>query len=55
MFRNGGAIIRRIGAVPLEQNDAWPLQNRYMQVEAMAELTAPIIDAEPNQITAAAA
>ena len=39
----------------LEQNDEWLLQHRYMQIEAMAELTAPTIDAEPNQITAAAA
>ena len=55
IFPNEGAIIRLIGAVLLEQNDEWLLQHRYMQVEAMAELTAPTIDAEPNQITAAAA
>ena len=55
IFPNEGAIIRLIGAVLLEQNDEWLLQHRYMQVEAMAELTAPTIDAEPNKITAAAA
>ena len=42
----GRAITRLIGAVLLEQNDEWQLQHRYMQVEAMAELTAPA--AEPN-------
>jgi hypothetical protein len=31
-----------IGAVLLEQNDEWQLQHRYMQVEAMAEITAPL-------------
>ena len=55
IFPNEGAIIRLIGAVLLEQNDEWLLQHRYMQVEAMAELIAPTIDAEPNQITADAA
>jgi putative transposase len=55
IFPNEGAIVRLIGAVLLEQNDEWLLQHRYMQVEAMAELTAPTIDPEPNQITAEAA
>ena len=55
IFPNEGAIIRLIGAVLLEANDEWQLQHRYMQTEAMAELTAPTIDAVPNQITAAAA
>jgi transposase-like protein len=55
IFPNEGSIIRLIGAVLLEQNDEWLLQHRYMQVEAMAELSLPTIDAEPNQITAAAA
>ncbi|MGZ8409271.1 MAG: IS256 family transposase, partial [Hyphomicrobium sp.] len=32
------AIVRLIGAVLLEANDDWQLQNRYMQVEGMAEL-----------------
>lgn len=32
------------GAVLLEANDKQQLQHRYMQVEAMAELTAPAID-----------
>jgi len=41
------AIIRLIGAVLLEANDEWITQNRYMQVEAMAELLGPpLIKAE---------
>ncbi len=39
IFPNEGAIVRLIGAVLLEANDEWQLQHRYMQTEAMAELT----------------
>ena len=35
-----------IGAVLLEANDEWQLQHRYMQVEAMAELLPPLIEAD---------
>ena len=49
----GGAIVRLIGAVLLEQNDEWQLQHRYMQVEGMAELAAAD-DGEPKQIPCAA-
>ena len=51
IFPNEGAIIRLIGAVLLEANDEWQLQHRYMQTEAMAELTPPLIDAMPTQIS----
>jgi transposase-like protein len=54
IFPNEPAIIRLIGAVLLEQNDEWQLQHRYMQVEAMAELTATAGPADPRQIPCAA-
>ena len=47
IFPNEASIIRLIGAVLLEQNDEWLLQHRYMQIEGMAELMPPVIDAEP--------
>ncbi len=46
IFPNEGAIVRLIGAVLLEANDEWQLQHRYMQTEAMAELTPPLIEAD---------
>jgi hypothetical protein len=53
--RNTHAIIRLIGAVLLEANDEWQLQHRYMQTEAMAELTPPLIDTVPEQMSTLAA
>jgi putative transposase len=53
IFPNEASITRLIGAVLLEANDEWQLQHRYMQVEAMAELTAPA--PEPAQIPPQAA
>ena len=50
IFPCEASITRLIGAVLLEQNDEWRLQHRYMQVEAMAELTAPAVEPEPAQI-----
>ena len=41
IFPAESAILRLIGAVLLEANDEWAIQNRYMQVEAMTELLAP--------------
>ena len=43
-----------IGAVLLEQNDEWQLQQRYMQVEAMAEMAAAASAADHRQISCAA-
>jgi hypothetical protein len=51
----GTIITRLIGAVLLEANDEWQLQHRYMQVEAMTELTAPAAEAGPAQIPPRAA
>lgn len=46
IFPGEGSIIRLIGAVLLEANDEWTTQNRYMQVEPMADLLPPVIDGE---------
>ncbi|BAJ81356.1 putative transposase [Acidiphilium multivorum AIU301] len=55
IFPNEGSIIRLIGAVLLEANDEWQTQNRYMQIEAMAELAPLLIDIKPAEITTVAA
>jgi putative transposase len=47
--------VRLIGAVLLEANDDWQLQLHYMQIEGMAELTVPLADNPPMQITPQAA
>lgn len=54
IFPNEASIIRLIGAVLLEQNDEWQLQHRYMQVEAMTDLSTPETDAGARQIPCAA-
>ena len=55
IFPNEGSIIRLIGAVLLEANDEWQIQNRYMQTEVMSELAPMMIAAVPNQISTVAA
>ena len=55
IFPCEASITRLIGAVLLERNDEWQLQHRYMQVEAMAELTPPAAEPEPAQIPPQAA
>jgi hypothetical protein len=39
----------------LEQNDEWLLRHRYMQIEGMAELKPPLIDADPAKLPPMAA
>ncbi|PVX30177.1 IS256 family transposase [Sphingomonas pokkalii] len=52
IFPNEDSITRLIGAVLLEQNDEYQLQNRYMQIEGMAALVTPQIEeVPPLQIT----
>ncbi len=55
IFPNEASIIRLIGAVLLEQTDAWQLMQRYTQVEAMAELLMPAADADPTLLPPKAA
>ena len=55
IFSNEAGITRLIGAVLLERNAQWLLQCRYMQIEGMAELTPPLIDADPAKLPPMAA
>ena len=48
IFPSEQSILRLIGAVLLEANDEWQMQHRYMQVEAMAELIAPLLEIEAD-------
>src|ERR671927_44878 len=55
IFPNEASITRLIGAVLLEQHDEWLVQHRYMQMEGRAELTPPLIDADPAKLPPLAA
>jgi putative transposase len=37
--------------LPLEANDEWQLQHRYMQIEGMTELATPMINPQALAIT----
>ena len=40
IFPNDDAIVRLVGALPLEQNDEWAVQRtRYMTLETIAPLS----------------
>jgi transposase-like protein len=54
IFPNEDSITRLVGAVLMEANDEWQLQHRYMQIEGMTELAAPLAD-EPTLLTTAKA
>jgi hypothetical protein len=53
--RLGRARKRLVGAVPMEQNDDWQAQNRYMQMEGLAEPADKTADLKPLHITPEAA
>jgi transposase-like protein len=55
IFPSEASILRLIGAVLLEANDEWQLQNRYMGVEAMAEILTPTPANDTPQIPTRAA
>ena len=55
IFPNEDSITRLIGAVLMEANDEWQLQQRYMQIEGMAELATPVADEQPLLTTPKAA
>ena len=45
IFPSEAAVVRLVGALLLEINDEWAIQNRYMQLEPMSELV-PTIEGE---------
>jgi hypothetical protein len=49
IFPNEESITRLIGAVLMEANDEWQLQHRYMQIEGMAEPTAPLAEEQQTE------
>ena len=55
IFPNEASITRLTGAVLLEQNDEWLLQCHYVQIEGLAQLLSPMIDADPGQLPPLAA
>ena len=40
IFPNEASIVRLVGDVLMEANDAWQLQHRYLSIEALAEISA---------------
>lgn len=54
IFPNEASIRRLIGAILAEQNDEWLLQNRYLTVEALSDLSSPLAESPPPVLPAAA-
>lgn len=50
IFPNDASITRLVGAMMLEQNDAWSLNRRYMQLEGFQTLS----DTAPTRLSAVA-
>jgi putative transposase len=48
IFPNERAIIRLVGAMMLEQNDEWSLQQRYVQFEGLQSLN----ESQPARLSA---
>ncbi len=53
IFPNEASIIRLVGAVLMDQNDEWSLQQRYLSVEPLLELSAG--DDDQNRLVPLAA
>jgi len=50
IFPSEAAVVRLVGAVLLEINDEWAIQNRYMQVEPMGDFVPTVEgDAAPPE------
>jgi len=54
IFPNEASMTRLVGAILLEQNDAWQLQHRYMTLETMTGLSDDPIGILPNYAIKAA-
>jgi putative transposase len=49
IFPNENAVIRLVGAIPLEQNDEWAVQrSRYVALETIALLSDDVLVKLPN-------
>lgn len=54
IFPNEASIRRLIGAILAEQNDEWLLQNRYLTLESLSDLSNPLDESAPPALPAAA-
>lgn len=54
IFPNEASIRRLIGAILAEQNDEWLLQNRYLTLESLSNLSSSLAELAPPALPAAA-